>query len=108
VREQLVQFCEKHKIPLSSAAGNVDKILQAFTSGYFMQAAVRQADGSFKSIAGRQQVSIHPASILFGTRAAECIIFHEVTLTSKCYLRGVSAVDAAWILEQTKNKSTKN
>jgi HrpA-like RNA helicase len=108
VREQLVQFCEKHKIPLSSAAGNVDKILQAFTAGYFMQAAVRQADGSFKSIAGRQQVSIHPASILFGTRAAECIIFHEVTLTSKCYLRGVSAVDAAWILEQTKNKSTKN
>ncbi len=107
VREQLVQFCEKHKIPLSSAAGNVDKILQAFTSGYFMQSAVRQADGTFKSITGRQQVSIHPSSILFGTRVAECIIFHEVTLTSKCYLRSVSAVDASWILDQTK-KSQKS
>lgn len=102
VRAQLVQFCEKHKIPLSSAAGNADKILQAFTAGYFMQAAVRQADGTFKSIAGKQQVSIHPSSILFGTRATECIIFHEITLTSKCYMRGVSAVDAAWIMEQTK------
>lgn len=102
VREQLVQFCEKHNIALTSAAGNVDKILQAFVGGYFLQAAVRQADGTFKSIAGRQLVSIHPSSILFGTRAAECIIFHEVTLTSKCYLRGVSAVDPNWILEHSK------
>lgn len=102
VRQQLVQFCEKHKILLTSAAGNVDKILQAFTAGYFMQAAVRQADGTFRSISGRQLVSIHPSSILFGSRVADCIIYHEVTLTSKCYLRGVSAVEASWILEHSK------
>jgi HrpA-like RNA helicase len=100
VRQQLVDFCTKAGMKISSCNGAVEKVLQSFVSGYFLQSAIRLADGTYKTITSKQHVHIHPSSIIFGTRP-DCIIFHEITLTSKCYLRGVSSVEATWIQEQT-------
>lgn len=100
VREQLVEFCAKAGLKESSCNGAVEKVLQAFVAGYFIQAAIKLADGTYKSISGKQHVHIHPSSVLFGSRP-DCIIFHEITLTSKCYLRGVSVVEPSWISEQS-------
>lgn len=100
VRQQLLDFCAKSGMKVSSCNGATEKVLQSFVAGYFLQAAIRLADGTYKTIAGKQHVHIHPSSVIFGSRP-DCIIFHEITLTSKCYLRGVSAVEASWIQEQT-------
>lgn len=100
VRQQLVEFCTKSGMKITSCNGAIEKVLQSFVSGYFLQSAIRLADGTYKTITSKQHVHIHPSSVIFGTRP-DCIIFHEITLTSKCYLRGVSAVEATWIQEQT-------
>lgn len=100
VRQQLVDFCTKSGLKVTSCNGATEKVLQSFVAGYFLQAAIRLADGTYKTIAGKQHVHIHPSSVIFGSRP-DCIIFHEITFTSKCYLRGVSAVEAAWIQEQS-------
>jgi HrpA-like RNA helicase len=78
-----------------------DNVLRALTSGMFMQCAYKQEDGQFKTILGRQTVHIHPSSILHGKKP-DCVIYHELTLTSKCYLRTVSIVEPSWISEYAK------
>lgn len=100
VRNQLVQFCEKNRLPIVSAM-EPSLILKAFCSGYFMQCAYRQPDGTFKTLLGRQTVYIHPSSTLHGHKP-DCVIYHELTLTSKCYLRGASIVEPSWISEYSR------
>ena len=99
VRQQLVDFCKKVGLSITSCNGAIEKVLQSFVAGYFLQAAIRLGDGTYKTITSKQHVHIHPSSVIFGSRP-DCIIFHEITLTSKCYLRGISAVEASWIQEQ--------
>lgn len=107
VRQQLVDFCTKVGLKITSCNGAIEKVLQSFVAGYYLQAAIRLGDGTYKTITSKQHVHIHPSSVIFGSRP-DCIIFHEITLTSKCYLRGVSVVEASWIQEQTfKSKPTK-
>lgn len=100
VRAQLQHFCQKHGISTAPALADNDAfaILRCLTSGYFMQAAFRQADSSYQNVLSRQLVHIHPSSVLFGTKP-ECIVYHELTLTTRCYLRGVSSVSPEWVLE---------
>ncbi len=105
VRAQLVQFCEKNKITLVSCGQEQSLILQAFTAGHFMQAAFRQPDGTYRTVVGKQAVHIHPSSVLHGTRP-DCVIYHELTLTSKCYLRSVSQVEPIWIAKYSKQHKT--
>jgi HrpA-like RNA helicase len=100
IRNQLIQFLEKHKLTISSA-GDTNSILKSFSAGFFMQCAYRQMDSQFRTIMGRQTVHIHPSSVLHGQRP-DCVIYHELTLTSKCYLRSVSVVEPSWIAEYTK------
>ena len=107
VRQQLVDFCGKAGLRVTSCNGAVEKVLQSFVAGYFLQAAVKLADGTYKSITSKQHVHIHPSSVIFGSRP-DCIIFHEITLTSKCYLRGVSAIQSSWITEQAVKAQPKS
>lgn len=109
VRAQLMQYCERHdlfgksdKVSLGSESESDSSLtLQAFTAGFFMQCAYRQPDGGYRTLVGRQTVHIHPSSILHGRRP-DCIIYHELTLTSKCYLRTVSIVEPSWVAEYSK------
>lgn len=100
VRNQLLQFCHKHRLAVVPAMDS-SAILRAFTAGYFLQCAYRQPDGTFKTLMGRQTVSMHPSSVLHGQRP-DCVIYHELTLTSKCYLRGVSVVEPIWVAEYSR------
>ena len=105
VREQLKEFCEKHQMPLditldSNEATEV-AVLKAFLTGFFRQTAMRHSDNTYHTILGKQHVHIHPSSVLFNSRP-DCILYHELTLTTKCYLRIVSVVDSGWVAESMK------
>lgn len=80
VRNQLLQFCEKHSLAICSAVDSA-MIVKAFTAGYFMQCAYRQPDGVFKTILGRQTVVIHPSSIL-QLQKPDCVIYHELVFST--------------------------
>lgn len=101
VRAQLLQYCDRYKIEIIACAGDANLISKAFAAGHFLQAAFKQPDGSFRTVIGRQTVYIHPSSVLHGTRP-DCIIYHELTYTSKAYIRGVSQVQPLWVSEYSK------
>ena len=43
-------------------------------------------------------MSIHPTSVLFGrSPLPECVVFNELVVTSRQYMRAVSACELAWL-----------
>jgi HrpA-like RNA helicase len=79
-------------------AENSEIIRKCFLAGYFLQAAQRQADGSYMTLSDRQTVYIHPSSALH-RRSPTCVFYHELVATSKQYLRDVSAVEERWLAD---------
>lgn len=80
---------------------------RALTSGFFLQTAALQPNGSYRTLVGGQQVGIHPSSVLAQAQARKgaggvkhkCVLFTELVRTTKLYMRDVTAMDAAWLPE---------
>lgn len=97
MRDQLIRFCERIDMdPKSSCGTETDKVLKCFLTGFFQNTALLQPDGSYKSVSGSQLVKIHPGSAMFGKRV-EGILYNELVFTTKHYVRGVSAIQSAWL-----------
>ena len=96
VREQLRGFCRQLELPLASCSDDRERVLRALLAGFFLQTAMRQRDGTYRTLHTRQTVAIHPSSCL-ATRRPACVLYHEMVQTSRQYIRTVSAVDVAWI-----------
>ncbi|KAI8063377.1 P-loop containing nucleoside triphosphate hydrolase protein [Gilbertella persicaria] len=97
VRDQLIRFCERIGMDTNASCGSdTDRVLKCFLTGFFQNTALLQPDGSYKSVAGSQLVKIHPGSAMFGKRV-EGILYNELVFTTKHYVRGVSAIQSAWL-----------
>ncbi|KAI1304582.1 putative ATP-dependent RNA helicase dhr2 [Mortierella claussenii] len=97
VRKQLIQFCERSGMdPKRSCGHDLEIVLKCFLAGFFQNTALLQPDGTYKSIIGGQTVSVHPSSSLFGKKR-EAIMYNELVFTTKHYIRGVSALESAWL-----------
>ena len=55
------------------------------------------SDG-YRTLVDQQQVFIHPSSAMFNRQPDWCI-YHELVLTSKEYMREVTAIDPKWLVE---------
>jgi len=99
VRKQLIQFCERLKIDVNASCGHDHEVLlKCLLSGFFQNTALRQLDGSYRAIVSGQSVYIHPTSVLFGRRP-EAIMYNDLILTSKQYMRNASAIHPNWIAQ---------
>jgi len=96
VREQLRRTCGEMSVPLVSCGDDRARVLKALLAGYFLHTAVRQRDGSYRTLKSKQTVAIHPSSTLAGKQPA-CVLYHELVQTSRQFIRTVSAIDIAWI-----------
>jgi HrpA-like RNA helicase len=71
----------------------------AICSGFFFHAARKDPQEGYKTIVEQTPVFIHPSSALF-QRQPDWLIYHELVLTSKEYLREVGRLPfsnmAAW------------
>lgn len=101
VRSQLERLCIKMQIPLKSppAFGTRDyyeRILKAFVSGFFMQAAhMESSSGFYSTVKDNQIVKLHPSSCL--ESKPEWVIYNEFLLTSHQYIRTVSRINVSWL-----------
>ena len=75
-----------------------DRIRKAIAAGFFNHACRRDQTEGYKSIADNQQVFIHPSSSLFN-RSPEWVIYHELVMTTKEYMREVLTIEPRWLLE---------
>lgn len=52
----------------------------------------------YRTLVDQQQVFIHPSSAMFNRQPDWCV-YHELVLTSKEYMREVTAIDPKWLVE---------
>ncbi|KAG5921838.1 hypothetical protein E4U61_006170 [Claviceps capensis] len=81
------------------AKTKADQIRRCLTAGYFAHAARMQPDGTFRNVEGGTVMHAHPSSLLFN-RKADWVIFYEVMqMGDKVFIRDVTKVEKAWLLE---------
>ena len=98
VRKQLLAIMDRYKLELTSCGRNFTKVRRAIASGFFMHAAKKDPQEGYKTMDEGQVVYIHPSSSLFN-RNPEWLIYHELVLTTKEYMREIISIEPKWLLE---------
>ncbi|XP_024598980.1 probable ATP-dependent RNA helicase DHX35 isoform X3 [Neophocaena asiaeorientalis asiaeorientalis] len=99
VREQLKKLLVKFQVPKKSSEGDPDPVLRCIVSGFFANAARFHSTGAYRTIRDDHELHIHPASVLYAEKPPRWVIYNEVIQTSKYYMRDVTAIESAWLLE---------
>ena len=99
VRKQLVGIMDRYHHDILSCGSNYSRVRRAICSGYFRNAAKRDPQEGYRTLAeGGGNVYLHPSSSLFH-RPPEYVVYHEVVMTSKEYMREVTAIEPKWLVE---------
>jgi ATP-dependent RNA helicase DHX8/PRP22 len=98
VRKQLVSIMERYKLPIETCGKHWDRVRKAICSGYFVHAAKKDPQEGHRTLIDGQPVYIHPSSSLFN-RQPEWLIYHQLVLTSKEYMRECLAIEPKWLPE---------
>lgn len=102
VRSQLQRLMERYDLELVSTPYE-DKnywknIKKALASGFFMQVAKKKSSGKgYLTVKDNQEVIVHPSTVL--ATESEWLIYNEFVLTTKNYIRTVTAVKPEWLVE---------
>ncbi|XP_073930859.1 probable ATP-dependent RNA helicase DHX35 isoform X3 [Castor canadensis] len=99
VREQLKKLLVKFQVPKKSSEGDPDPVLRCIVAGFFANAARFHSTGAYRTIRDDHELHIHPASVLYAEKPPRWVIYNEVIQTSKYYMRDVTAIESAWLLE---------
>ena len=79
-----------------------ENIRRALVSGFFMQVAKRDSSGkTYITVKDNQSVLLHPSTVL--GQDSEWVVYNEFVLTSKNYIRNVTAVKPEWLLDIAEN-----
>ncbi|KAJ5587311.1 Pre-mRNA-splicing factor ATP-dependent RNA helicase PRP43 [Penicillium hispanicum] len=103
VRMQLLRIMEREELEMVSTPFEDKKyyenIRRALCAGFFMQIAKKEAQGKsvYLTIKDNQNVLLHPSTVL--AHDAEWILYNEFVLTTKNYIRTVTAVKPEWLLD---------
>ena len=73
-------------------------IRKAFCAGYFYNTAKLQKTGDYRTLKNPHTVHCHPSSSL-SEEPPEWVIYHELVLTSKEFIRDLVVIDPKWLLE---------
>lgn len=100
VRDQLAKLCDRVEVAVSTCgASNIQPIQKAITAGFFPNAARLQRGGdSYRTIKNGQSVYLHPSSTLMEVNP-RWVIYFELVLTSKEYMRSNMPLQAEWLVE---------
>lgn len=101
VRSQLSQIMEREELELMSTPFEDKKyyenIRRALVAGFFMQVAKRDSGGKqYITVKDNQSVLLHPSTML--GQDSEWVVYNEFVLTTKNYIRTVTAVKPEWLL----------
>ncbi|CAA7058922.1 unnamed protein product [Microthlaspi erraticum] len=77
VRKQLVSIMDKYKLDVVSAGKNFTKIRKAITAGFFFHRSKERSTG----------------------RQPDWVIYHDLVMTTKEYMREVTVIDPKWLVE---------
>jgi ATP-dependent RNA helicase DHX8/PRP22 len=98
VRKQLLTIMDRYKMEVITAGKNINRVRKCIVAGFFANAAKRDPTEGYKTTVESQPVFIHPSSALF-QKNPEWVIYHELVLTTKEYMRNVLVIDPKWLFE---------
>eukprot|EP01134_Creolimax_fragrantissima_P005064 CFRG5064T1 len=98
VRKQMLGIMDRYKLDVLSAGMNFNLVRKCIVSGFFRNAAKKDPQEGYKTLVEQSAVYIHPSSALFN-RQPEWVVYHDVVLTTKEYMREVTAVEPQWFVE---------
>lgn len=100
IREQLENLCERVEIDFSPKNPDVDTICKGLTAGYFYNTSKLSSGTDYKTIKHQHTVYIHPSSVLSKDEdPPKWLIYHELTFTTKEYMRNVAPIKGEWLIE---------
>lgn len=98
MRKQLITIMDRYRLDLVSAGRDVSRIQKALCAGFFAHAARKDPQEGYKTVVEQQTVYIHPSSCLF-QHQPDWVIYHELVMTTKEYMREVTHIDPRWLAE---------
>ncbi|KAK6157792.1 hypothetical protein DH2020_012040 [Rehmannia glutinosa] len=98
IHSQIRKNVEQMGLRVTSCGDDMLPLRRCLAASFFLNAALKQPDGTYRALSSGLTVQIHPSSVLFRTKP-ECIIFDELVRTNQNYVRNVSRIDYLWLTE---------
>ncbi|KAJ1916884.1 DEAH-box ATP-dependent RNA helicase prp22 [Mycoemilia scoparia] len=99
VRKQMLGIMDRYRQDIISCGGkNFEPVCRAICGGYFRHAAKKDPTEGYKTIVDGTPVYIHPSSSLFN-KDPQWVIYHELIMTTKEYMREITAIEPKWLIE---------
>ncbi|TDH68582.1 hypothetical protein CCR75_000973 [Bremia lactucae] len=98
VRKQLLSILDRYKMDVVSCGKNFNKVRRAIVAGYFANTAKKDPQEGYRTMVEGQPVYIHPSSALFN-KSPEWVLYHELVLTTKEYMRNIMTIEPKWLVE---------
>ncbi|TYZ68337.1 hypothetical protein PybrP1_000722 [[Pythium] brassicae (nom. inval.)] len=98
VRKQLLSILDRYKMDVVSCGKNLNKVRRAIVAGYFANTAKKDPQEGYRTMVEGQPVYIHPSSALFN-KSPEWVLYHELVLTTKEYMRNIMTIEPKWLVE---------
>ncbi|THG16364.1 hypothetical protein TEA_019159 [Camellia sinensis var. sinensis] len=89
---------EQMGLGIASCGDDMLQFRRCLAAAFFLNAALKQPDGTYRVLSSGQVVQIHPSSVFFRTKP-DCIIFDEFVRTTHNYVRNVTRIDYLWLAE---------
>jgi len=102
VRKQLITIVDRYKLNVQSCGKNYGLVRRAICAGYFRDACRRDPQEGYRTLSDNQQVYMHPSSALYN-RNPEWVVYHELVLTTKEYIRDCCTIEPNWLVELAPN-----
>ncbi|CAL5091363.1 unnamed protein product [Urochloa decumbens] len=101
VRRQLVGIMTRFGLKMCSPNFNSSayyaNIIKALAAGYFMQVALLEQNGHYRTVKNNQIVDLHPSNSMY--HKPEWVIFDEFVLTTRNFIRTVTDVRGKWLID---------
>lgn len=105
VRNQLIRTMEKMDLKIvsmnPSSPDYYVNIRKALLSGFYQQVAYKTSKGYYITVKDIQIVTLHPSTVF--QINPEWVMYHELILTTKNFIRTVTKIDGKWLLEMARS-----
>ncbi|KAK4598847.1 hypothetical protein RGQ29_016053 [Quercus rubra] len=98
IHGQIQGHVEQMGLCVASCGDDMLQFRRCLAASFFINAALKQPEGTYRALASGQVVQIHPSSVLFQAKP-ECIIFNELVQTNHKYIRNITRIDYLWLSE---------
>ncbi|KAI3804075.1 hypothetical protein L1987_32245 [Smallanthus sonchifolius] len=98
IYNQIRENVERMGLKMSSCGDDMLQLRRCLAASYFLNAALKQPDGTYRVLANGQIAEIHPTSVVRRSKP-ECVVFYNLVQTTRNYVRNVTRIDYLWLAE---------